>query len=66
MSSTDTRTPSHVSGSLLPSRASCVFESIVVILFPTALLFSLHLWAGKIHIEENRALTCVLQPGLDI
>ena len=52
MTFADTRTPSHVSGSLLASRVRCVFVSIVVILFLTALLFVLHFWAGKGHIKE--------------
>ena len=65
MTFTDTRTPSHVSCSLLASRVRSVFVSIVFILFPTALLFYLYCWAGKRHVKENRALPCVLQPGLD-
>ena len=65
MTFTDIRTPSHVSSSLPASRVRCVFVSIVVILFLSALLFSLHFWAGKGHIKENLVLTCVVQPGLD-
>ena len=62
MAFTDTRTPSHLSGRLPASRVRYVFVSVVVIVFLTSLLFALHFWAGKGHIQQHLSLTSVLQP----